>query len=282
MRWWVVIVFAFVVLVVFIVTIASFSITGEAVRDGTSYPDRKTCVDSDRGVFSTSDGKVTLYTAKGAVSGTPTVDKCVTKMVKRGVSKKRVSVPVTSVTEYYCDGRGARKSVVLSCASNACASSSACAPVVVPAPTPVQVCGNAVREGSESCDLGSANNGVCPKTCSTTCMINSCTTPATSQPLSSFTYASTTPSNGKVLRSGVLNVNISAVNILDVSNVTFTLSKRSGTTTVLVSQRVDTISPFEVTFSDLENHMDYFFSTEGRDRANRYYLTEQRQVTTNF
>jgi hypothetical protein len=36
------------------------------------------------------------------------------------------------------------------------------------------ICGNGVVEGSESCDLGTTNNGACPKTCSSSCTINAC------------------------------------------------------------------------------------------------------------
>lgn len=42
-----------------------------------------------------------------------------------------------------------------------------------PPPPPGQVCGNGVKEGTEQCDAG-ANNGSCPKTCSTACTTNTC------------------------------------------------------------------------------------------------------------
>ncbi len=38
-----------------------------------------------------------------------------------------------------------------------------------------QTCGNGVTEGTEMCDLGSTNNGACPKTCSASCTTNNCT-----------------------------------------------------------------------------------------------------------
>jgi hypothetical protein len=45
-----------------------------------------------------------------------------------------------------------------------------------PPPPPTAVCGNGVKEGTEQCDTGT-NNGVCPKTCSSTCTLNTCTQP---------------------------------------------------------------------------------------------------------
>jgi hypothetical protein len=47
-------------------------------------------------------------------------------------------------------------------------------------PPPTQVCGNGIKEGTEQCDTGT-NNGVCPKTCSTSCTTNTCTTPPPTQ-----------------------------------------------------------------------------------------------------
>ena len=41
-----------------------------------------------------------------------------------------------------------------------------------------QTCNNGVKEGTEQCDLGAANNGVCPKTCSSSCTTNSCSASA--------------------------------------------------------------------------------------------------------
>ncbi len=37
-----------------------------------------------------------------------------------------------------------------------------------------QTCGNAIREGTEACDLGMAGNGPCPKLCSASCTSNTC------------------------------------------------------------------------------------------------------------
>ncbi len=38
----------------------------------------------------------------------------------------------------------------------------------------VASCGNGIIESGEACDNGSSNNGTCPKTCSTSCTVNSC------------------------------------------------------------------------------------------------------------
>ncbi|MDO8459537.1 MAG: hypothetical protein Q7S74_00355 [Nanoarchaeota archaeon] len=47
--------------------------------------------------------------------------------------------------------------------------------------TPNQECGNEITEGSEQCDNGIINNGVCPKTCSSSCTINTCPITCTSK-----------------------------------------------------------------------------------------------------
>ncbi|MFZ3011655.1 MAG: hypothetical protein WA060_01495 [Minisyncoccia bacterium] len=65
---------------------------------------------------------------------------------------------------------------------------------------PPSVCGNGVREGAESCDLG-GGNGACPSLCSTSCTINSCAVPTNGScgtPAAHYNCASPQPSINQV------------------------------------------------------------------------------------
>ncbi len=58
-------------------------------------------------------------------------------------------------------------------AGQVCCTSGAITSSVAACTVSTQVCGNGVREGSESCDNG-ASNGACPSACSSSCSVNSC------------------------------------------------------------------------------------------------------------